>query len=153
MGGGTHSLMIFYLLFFRIETFVLSLLVMKQEIRHRRLHAFYNSVVLNSLMLVIVVSLLMSMYLQTMLLPALCGSIALLLFIGYSLWLWIKKPRSIAINYWLSNINSFYILYYLVVSALYPVNQWWMVVPIALSVIALYICLTGNHNTKFDISL
>ncbi|WP_289742172.1 hypothetical protein [uncultured Duncaniella sp.] len=70
----------------------------KGEIRHRRLYAFYESKVLNALMITVVTSLLLAAYTQSMLMPIICGAIALTCFIGYSIWLWVKKPQKIVIN-------------------------------------------------------
>lgn len=124
---------------------------MQQDIIHRRLHAFFRSKVLNALMIVVIVSLLLMAYTKSMLLPVICGSIALLLFIGYSLWLWIKKPKSIIINNWLSNLNGAFTLYYLIITATDAPNQWWYITPIAFSVILLFISLVNNQDENYDI--
>ena len=124
---------------------------MKKEIRHRRLHAFYQSKVLNALMIVIIVNLLLMAYLSSMLLPAICGSLALLFYICYALWLWIKKPRTIIINSWLSNINGWYTLYFLIIAALKSSNPWWYITPAALAVVALFILLITGHDESFEI--
>ena len=124
---------------------------MKKEIRHRRLHAFYQSKVLNALMIVIIVNLLLMAYMSSMLLPAICGSLALLFYIGYALWLWIKKPRTIIINSWLSNINGWYTLYFLIIVALKSSNPRWYITPAALAVVALFILLITDHDESFEI--
>ena len=124
---------------------------MKLEVRHRKLYAFYNSKVLNSLMIVIVLSLFLLMYTRSMLLPVLCGSIALACFIGYSLWLWIKKPRTIVINTWLSQIDSWLTLYFLIVAAMRDASQWWSIFPIAVSVILFFLALINNKDQDFTI--
>ena len=124
---------------------------MKKEIRHRRLHAFYQSKVLNALMIVIIVNLLLMAYMSSMLLPAICGSLSLLFYIGYELWIWIKKPRTIIINSWLSNINGWYTLYFLIIAALKSSNPWWYITPAALAVVALFILLITGHDESFEI--
>ena len=124
---------------------------MEQTIRHRRLHAFYRSKVLNALMIVVIVSLLLMAYTKSMLLPVICGSLALFFFFGYSLWLWIKKPKSIIINNWLSNLNGAFTLYYLIIVAMDAPNQWWYITPIVFSVVLLFISLVNNQDEKFDI--
>ncbi len=124
---------------------------MKQDIRHRRLHAFFQSKVLNSLMLVIIVCFLLMASTGSILLPVICESLALLLFIGYSLWLWIKKPKRITINNRLSDINGMYTLYFLIIIAMKVDNQWWYFVPIALSVILFFLILIGNQDKEFEI--
>lgn len=123
---------------------------MAYRVRHKRLYAFYNSKVLNSLMIVIVVCLFLMMYTRSMLLPVLCGSIALACFIGYSLWLWIKKPRSIVINTWLSEVDGLLTLYFLVVVTMRDVGQWWTLIPIALSVVLFFVTLIQNKDQNFD---
>lgn len=124
---------------------------MQQDIIHRRLHAFFRSKVLNALMIVIIVSLLLMAYTKSMLLPVICGSLALLFFIGYSLWLWIKKPKSIIINNWLSDLNGSFTIYFLIINAMDAPNQWWYITPIVFSVVLLFISLVNNQDEKFDI--
>lgn len=124
---------------------------MKQEIKHRRLYAFFNSKALNVFMFVIIVCLLVMAYTGSMLMPVICGLISLAFFAGYSLWLWIRKPESIVVNGVLSNANSAYMVYYLAVAALYPVGQWWLIVPIALSVVVIAVCAVGAGDRTFKI--
>ena len=124
---------------------------MKQEIKNRRLEAFYRSKVLNALMMVIIISLMLMNYTKSILLPVICGTLALLFFIGYSLWLWIKKPKEIIINKWLSNINEVFSIYYLIIIAMEAHNQWWYITPIVLSVVLLFIMLINHQDKKFDI--
>lgn len=124
---------------------------MKQKIMHRRLYAFYQSKVLNALLIATIVSLLLAAYADSLLMPVICGSLATLFFIAYSLWLWIKKPASITINNWLSNLRGLFVLYYLIVTAMKEPNQWWYITPIALSVVALFVALITDHDERFDI--
>lgn len=126
---------------------------MKQEIRHRRLHAFYTSKVLNSLMIVVVLSLLQMNYDRLLILAAVCGTTALLLFIAYSLWLWIKKPESIVISNRLSDANGIYLLYYLIITAVQPSNKWWYIAPIAAAVILLFATMIYDTDKKFEINV
>lgn len=90
-------------------------------------------------------------YTESMLLPVICGSLAFLLFIGYSLWLWIKKPKSIIINKQLSDLKSILTLYVLIIVAMDASNQWLYIAPIALSVVILFISMVNNRIEKFDI--
>ena len=124
---------------------------MVQEIKHRRLQAFYRSKVLNALMIVVIVSLLLRAYTKSMLLPVICSSLAIAFFIGYSLWLWIKKPKSIIVNEWLSNLNGWYTIYFLIIMAMDAPNQWWYITPIVFSVVLLFISMINNQDEKFDI--
>lgn len=123
-----------------------------RRIRHRRLYAFYESKVLNALMITVVTCLLLMAYTQSMLLPVICAAIALLCFIGYSAWLWYKKPRRILIDKWLSNINGWFTLYFLIVTAMDAPGRWWYITPICFAVCILCICLIRNHDEWFDIS-
>lgn len=122
------------------------------EIRHRRLCAFYESKVLNALMITVVTCLLLMAYTQSMLLPAICGAIALLCFIGYSIWLWVKKPHRILINKWLSGMNGWFTLYFLIIMVMDAPNQWWYITPICLAICIFCICLIRNHDEWFDIT-
>lgn len=123
---------------------------MEQKTGHRRLQAFYRSKVLNALIIVVIVSLLLMAYTKSMLMPVICGTMALLFFIGYSLWLWIKKPKSIIVNDRLSNITVALTLYYLIIMTIDASNQWWFIAPMAFSVVILFITLTNNKDEIFD---
>lgn len=115
--------------------------VMKHEIRHRRLYAFFYSKVLNALMIVIIIGLLFTDYNDTFIIPVICSTMALLLFLGYALWLWIKKPQKVVINQWLSNISGWFILYFLCVIAIKNPNQWWYIIPGAGAVVLLFLSI------------
>lgn len=121
------------------------------QIRHRRLKAFYESKVLNSLMMVIVVCLFIIKYTQSLLLPTICAAIATCSFIGYSLWLWIKKPKRIVVDKWLSDINGTMILYFLIVNAIKDANEWWYIFPIICAVIAYVTSLLKPQDEIFEI--
>lgn len=121
---------------------------MEKEIRHRRLYAFYNSKVLNALMIVIINGIFLMGYYKTYLLPAICSSSAFLLFLGYSVWLWIKKPKEITINAWLSDISGIFTLYFLVIAAMKTDNQWWYIFPVVCSVFILFITMINPKNDK-----
>lgn len=124
---------------------------MRQEIRHRRLYAFYQSKVLNTLMIVTVISLMQIGYLQSMVMPVICSSVSLALFIGYTLWLWIRKPKQITIDTWLSNLSIWFTLYFVVVVAMKDLTQWWYIFPIVAAIILMFINLVRPHDELFDI--
>lgn len=90
-------------------------------------------------------------YTQSMLLPVLSSSVSLCFFIGYSLWLWIKKPGHITINNRLSGINSVFTLYYLIVLAIKNVDPWWYIFPIIAAVIVFCVSLIQNKDEEFVI--
>ncbi len=121
---------------------------MNNNIRHRRLHAFYRSKVLNALLIVVIVSLFLMGYTGFVLLPLLCSSLAMLFFLGYSLWLWIKKPKYIVINNRLSNISGAFALYFLIIGAIKATNHWWYITPIAFAVILLFVSLINKQQDE-----
>ena len=124
---------------------------MSQNIKHRRLFAFFKSKVLNALMIVVFINLLLIGCVQSMLIPVICASLAMLFFTGYTLWLWIKKPQRVIINNWLSNLSSGLTLYYLIIIALEAPNQWWFITPAVFASVVLLISLFGWQDEKFDI--
>lgn len=124
---------------------------MKNEIRHRRLYAFYNSKVLNALTVVGVVALLQIGLLRDLLLPVVCGGTAFALFLGYSIWFWIKKPARVVINPWMSDISIWFTLYFLVVAALRAESSWWYLFPVVAAVMMLFIELVKPHDEEFAI--
>lgn len=124
---------------------------MEKQIRHRRLHAFYNSKVLNSLMIVVIASLLSAGYTNTFLMPVVCASVALGLFIGYSLWLWIKKPQRVVVNGWLSEMNGLLTLYFLIICALDSGSPWWYVLPSVCAIGVFFINMIRPKDEIFEI--
>lgn len=123
---------------------------MEYQIRHRRLYAFYRSKVLNSLEIVIIVGLFMMAYYNDMLLPLACSALAFLFFIGYTLWFWIKKPKTITINGWLSNSTTPFALYFLIVCAIKHPADWWYALPVIGAVAVMFGALIKGDE-KFDI--
>lgn len=126
---------------------------MTPPIRHRRLYAFYQSKVLNALMIIEIVSLTLIGYMHSLVLPALCASIAFVLFIIYSLWIWIKKPRKLVINNMLSNVSGLYTLYFLVI-ALFPSDSMspiWYGIPAVCAVIVMFVCMVKPSDEVFEI--
>lgn len=121
------------------------------KIRHRRLYAFFESKVLNALMITIVTCIFLMAYTQSMLLPVICSSIALIGFIGYTLWIWLKKPQRIPINKWLSGINGCFTLYFIIIMPMDAPNKWWYITPICFSVCTLCISLIRNQDEWFEI--
>lgn len=124
---------------------------MNSKITHRRLYAFFNSNVLNALIIVLSISLLQFGYIKSIEIPTVFSTIAIILFIGYTLWFLIKRPAQIVINRWLSNIDSWFTLYLLIILALNPENQWWYIAPAVCAIIVLFINLIKPHDEKFEI--
>lgn len=126
---------------------------MAQEIKHRRLYAFYQSKVLNALMITMVTGLLLiDNYNETLPFLIICTSLALLFFIAYSLWIWIKKPKMVIINRWLSDVSGCFVLYFLIVIAFKATNQWWYILPPVCAVVILFISLIRSDEESFIIS-
>lgn len=115
---------------------------MKQNIRHLRLYAFLNSSALNALYIVGIISLLQIGYLHSFLLPLVCASVSFASFIGYALWLWIKKPEKIVIDTRLSNQTIWFTLYFIAVAAMKDPGEWWYVFPLIAAILLLFASLT-----------
>lgn len=124
---------------------------MKQDIKHRRLYAFFNSKVLNVLYVMGVLSLLQVGYLKSMELPVVCSSASFALFIGYSLWLWIKKPKQIVVNVWLSDLTIWFTLFFLIVAAMKATSWMWYTFPIVAAIVMWFIDMICPHDKLFDI--
>lgn len=124
---------------------------MTKPLRHRRLYAFYHSKVLNALFTVIIVSLLQIGYMRPMLIPGICAAVATALFLGYALWLWIKKPPQVVINKWLSDANGWFTLYFLIVSARRASAVWWYAIPTVGAILLLFIAMLRPQDEMFDI--
>ena len=125
---------------------------MIETIRHRRLYAFYRSNVLNSLMVVIGVSIMLMQCTNYAIVTGLCAALSMLFLIGYSLWIWIAKPKSIVINRWLSDTTTYFVLYFLIITAMKSANQWWYITPVILAVILLFVALIRPKDEIFTIS-
>ena len=78
----------------------------KDKIENRRLYAFLRSQTLTILMLLAFSCIFLMPYLNDLIIPAIIGGVIFSVAIGYSIWFWIKKPKEIVINNWLSNISS-----------------------------------------------
>lgn len=120
-------------------------------IRHKRLHAFYKSKVINALVTVAVICLLSMRCVRPALLPAVCGATALLLAAGYSLWLWTAKPQRVVTNGWLSDVTGWYVIYCLIVNAMKAPNDWWFIAPAILGVVLLFVAMVNGRDETFEI--
>ncbi len=114
---------------------------MKPTIRHARLDAFFNAKILNALMIVVIISVLVLDYTGFMLLPAVCGGVALVLFLGYSIWFWVKKPRRVTVSKLIADVNGSLTLYFLIVTAIKDPGPWWFIFPCVAAVVLLFIDL------------
>ena len=125
---------------------------MQQEIRHRRLYAFFNSKALNMLMIMVVALLMLAVCVGSLAVPVICATIALVGFAGYSAWLWLRKPKQIAVSRRLSKISSAMVFYYLIVVNVPALNLWWYIVPVASAAVVLAVALLWPDNETFVIS-
>lgn len=114
------------------------------KLHHPRLAMFYNSSVLNMLMVWLFLSLLIAdwdalwdIYPYSLIVCGLVFAFA----VGYALWFWIRKPSSIPVCGWLSDVSGIYTIYFLIVCAVKSDRLWWnlfaLVAAIAASVIYL----------------
>ena len=122
------------------------------EVRHKRLYAFYNSLVLNVLMCIEVILLCVIGYSRMMVVPGGFAGILLLVMLGYSAWLWIKKPREIVIDKWLADVSAYSTILFLIVLAIDPDDRWWYLVSAACTFIILITALIRKRSQKFSIS-
>ncbi|MCM1484306.1 MAG: hypothetical protein NC043_08205 [Muribaculaceae bacterium] len=119
-------------------------------VRHPRLYAFYNSKVINAMMITLVDGILL-WYITDSVIMIACAALALLLAIGYALWLWIKRPQRIVINTWLSDMSGWFLLYYLCVSAMKAQNVWWYIFPAVCGVLVMFVDMVRRRDAVFDI--
>ncbi len=122
-----------------------------QEIRHRRLYAFFNNKVLNVLSLIVIVSLTQIGYLREIIGPTICAAFAFALGLGYGLWFWIKKPKKIIINRWISDRNIWFTLYFLVVTGFQWTSMWVCLAPILAAILLLFLNLLRPKDELFEI--
>lgn len=123
----------------------------KLEIRHRRLHAFYNSTMLNALVITGIVSIMLIPLVEPYEVPAICAALTFALFIGYSLWIWLRKPKRIEICPRLSDTSSLFVIYFLIITAIGPENGWWYGIPAIAAVATLFMHLLSPKKELFDI--
>ncbi|MDE6498457.1 MAG: hypothetical protein K2L21_07340 [Muribaculaceae bacterium] len=123
---------------------------MEQTIRHRRLYAFYRSKALNSLMILIYLSLIMALHTRNDFF-LMCAAGAGVLFVGYALWIWIARPRRIAINDWLSNVSGLYFIYFLAVPWMKTPNPWWYIAPALIAIPLLFIFSLNLGDEDFEV--
>lgn len=128
---------------------------MGQNVRHPRLHAFYQSKVLNTLMIVLINALLlMDWFIHAgyyWLLPLICSAVAFVLFAGYTVWLWVCKPGTIVINRWLSDMSVYLTFYFLAVVAMNASNQWWYILPLVCSIVMFIVLIVKPKDECFAI--
>ena len=123
----------------------------KDKIENRRLFAFLKSQTLTILMLLMFSCLFLMRLLNDLIIPGIIGGGIFSMAIGYTCWFWIKKPKYITINNWLSNISSVFILYWFIVNAMKEPNKMWMVFPLICCLVSLVIVLVKQRGIEFKI--
>ena len=122
------------------------------KIRHRRLHAFLNSKIINSLMILMELCILVMPLFNDIIFPVVCGGVCLLAILGYSLWLWLWKPKRVTINLWLSDLCGTYTVYFLIVMAIKDASIWWYVLAGVSAILIFLLSLIKPKDEEFEIS-
>lgn len=125
---------------------------MALEIRHKRLYAFYNSRVLSILMCIAEALLCLMAYSGSMQWFGIPMGLVLLLMVGYTAWLWIKKPAQIVIDKWLAGVTIYPFVLFGIIEIADPENSIWYLVPCALACIFLIASLFKNTTDRYEIS-
>ena len=123
----------------------------KTKIENRRLYAFLRSQTLTILMLLAFPCLFLMPYLNDLIIPGIIGGIIFSMAIGYSIWFWIKKPKEIVINNWLSNISTVFFFYWFIVNAMDNPNKILYIIPIICLVPLFVIVLVKQRGFEFQI--
>ena len=123
----------------------------KDKIEKRRLYAFLRSQTLTILMLLAFSCLFLMSYLNDLIIPGIIGGIIFSLVIGYSIWFWIKKPKAIVINNWLSNISSLFLFYWFIVNSMDNPNKIWYQFPLVCMVVLFGIVLVKQRGFEYKI--
>ena len=123
----------------------------KDKIENRRLYAFLRSQTLTILMDMAFSCLFLMPYLNDLIIPAIIGGVVFSVAIGYSIWFWIKKPKEIIINNWLSNISSVFLFYWFIVNAMDNPNKILYIIPIICMVALFVIVLVKQRGIEFKI--
>ena len=88
-------------------------------------------------------------YLNDLIIPSIIGGVIFSMAIGYSIWFWIKKPKEIVINNWLSNISSVFLFYWFIVNAMDNPNKILYIIPIICMVALFVIVLVKQRGFEF----
>ena len=123
----------------------------KDKIENRRLYAFLRSQTLTILMLLAFSCLFLMPYLNDLMIPGIIGGVIFCMAIGYSLWFWIKKPKKIVINNWLSNISNVFIFYWFIINTINNSNKILYLLPRICMVALFLIVLVKQRGYGFRI--
>ena len=123
----------------------------KEKIKNRRLYAFLRSQTLTILMDLAFSCLFLMPYLNDLIIPGLIGGVIFSMAIGYTVWFWIKKPKEIVINNWLSNISSVFLFYWFMINAMDNPNKILYLLPLICMVALFVIVLVKQRGFEFKI--
>ena len=123
----------------------------KTKIENRRLYAFLRNQTLTILMLLAFSCLFLMPYLNDLIIPGIIGGVIFSMAIGYSIWFWIKKPKEIVINNWLSNISSVFLFYWFIINAMDNPNKILYIIPIICMGAIFVIVLVKPRGFEFKI--
>ena len=123
----------------------------KEKIENRRVYAFLRSQTLTILMLLAFSCIFLMPYLNDLIIPGIIGGVIFSVAIGYSIWFWIKKPKEIIINNWLSNISSVFLFYWFIVNVMDNPNKILYIIPIICMVALFVIVLVKQRGFEFKI--
>ncbi|MDE6009237.1 MAG: hypothetical protein K2G90_08530 [Muribaculaceae bacterium] len=121
------------------------------KIRHRRLYAFFNSKVINSLMILMELCILIMPLFRDIVFPVVCGGLCLLAILSYSLWLWIINPLRVIISPWLSDLSGTYTVYFLIVVAIKDAGIWWYLFAGVSAILIFLISLINPREEEIEI--
>ncbi len=123
---------------------------MESKIAHRRLYAFYRSKALSSMAIAVFLGIMLAHHLQS-LFPLICTAAAGAFLVGYSLWIWIARPRTIVICDWLSNVSGLYFIYFLMFRAVDHLSPWWSIGPVLAGIVVLFISSLNAGDENFEV--
>ena len=113
---------------------------MKQNVRHPRLHMYYESAAMNMATVGVSLSLIVMWYsaFSVLSIVAMCMFFAFML--AYTLWFWIGKPKNVRTSTFLSDISTVYFVYAMIVSLICPTTIWWGVFGVvsAIAILLIY---------------
>ena len=114
---------------------------MNYTVHHPRLQMYYDSAAMNIASLGAALSLVILSHYCFTILPVVALCIFFCFYGGYSIWFWIRKPKSVSTSKFLSNVSLYYMLYALILVTLYPVSVGWCVLGLvaAIAILLIYI--------------
>ena len=124
---------------------------MINQIRHRRLYAFFHNKAMSTLVIFLssVLPLLRIVSPNEPFVASIALAFALML--GYSCWFWIAKPAAVIVNRWLANLSSCFAIYMMAVVAMNTDNLLWISFPLVCAVIVIFVASIRKYDEEFVI--